>query len=221
MHFYMDEPFHVNRAFWRSCSFLLGAALESVFKDNISVQLHSFPAPRVETGSFVYDVDVKGMIEWTPSKEELMVVSAAMHRLSEQSLSFERLVVNAKLAQDMFADNQYKIQQIPHIAKKSKTGDSVTLYRVGDHVDISGGPMVADTSFLGRRCTIAAVHKIDHQDGTPLFRFQGVALPKDMFVNHFAFGILEKRARILNPFNLSSSLKEQNHRRKVTSVNKQ
>jgi len=33
----------------------------------------------------------------------------------------------------------------------------VTLYRVGDHVDISGGPMIGDTSFLGRRCSIVAV----------------------------------------------------------------
>ena len=27
-----------------------------------------------------------------------------------------------------------------------------------------------------------------------LFRFQGVALPKNIFLNHFAFGVLEKRA---------------------------
>ena len=33
----------------------------------------------------------------------------------------------------------------------------MTLYRVKDHVDISGGPMIANTNFLGRRCTIAAV----------------------------------------------------------------
>ena len=45
LHFHMDDPFHVNRAFWRSCSFMLGAALESVFTDDLFVQLHSFPAP--------------------------------------------------------------------------------------------------------------------------------------------------------------------------------
>ena len=71
-------------------------------------------------------------------------------------------------------------------------------------MDISGGPMVGDTSFLGRRCTIAAAHKVDY-DGLPLFRFQGVALPKGIFLNHFAFGILEKRASRLNLTNLSSS----------------
>ena len=45
LHFHDDDPFHVNRAFWRSCSFLLGYACESVFGDHIPLQLHSFPPP--------------------------------------------------------------------------------------------------------------------------------------------------------------------------------
>ena len=45
LHFHMLEPFHLNRAFWRSCSFMLGAALEAVFDDQLFVELHSFPAP--------------------------------------------------------------------------------------------------------------------------------------------------------------------------------
>ena len=75
-------------------------------------------------------------------------------------------------------------------------GEKVTLYRTGDHVDISRGPMVGNTGFLGRRCTIARAHPISN-DGADLYRFQGVALPKNVFLNHFAFGILEKRAALL------------------------
>lgn len=203
LHFYMEEPFHLNRAFWRSCSFLLGAALDSVFKEEVNVLLHSFPAPNVTTGSFIYDVDLN-ISEWSPTKEELMAISASMHRLSERGLPFERLVVDQTLAAEMFADNKYKAKQIPNIASKSKSGQSVTLYRVGDHVDISGGPMVGDTSFLGRRCTIAASHQINY-DGVNLYRFQGVALPKAVFLSHFAFGVLEKRASKLNECNLNSA----------------
>ena len=90
------------------------------------------------------------------------------------------------------------------ISAKSKTGNSFTLYRAGEHVDISGGPMVGDTSFLGRRCTIASCHKIDY-DNVQLYRFQGVALPKGVFLSHYAFGILEKRASRLNDANLHSA----------------
>ena len=45
LHFHQDDPFHVNRTFWRSCSFLLGYACEAVFGDQIPLNLHSFPAP--------------------------------------------------------------------------------------------------------------------------------------------------------------------------------
>ena len=203
MHFHNDEPFKINQAFWRSCSFLLGAALEAVFKKEANVLLHSFPKPNVASGSFIYDVELS-MKDWVPTKEELMAISAAMHRLSEQHLPFERLVVDASLAKEIFADNEFKSKQIPDIAAKSKTGHSITLYKVGNHVDISGGPMIGDTSFLGRRCTIAAAHKIDYQN-IQLYRFQGVALPKGVFLGHFPFGILEKRASKLNETNLSSA----------------
>eukprot|EP00094_Tigriopus_californicus_P011028 TCALIF_10639-PA protein Name:"Similar to mRpL39 39S ribosomal protein L39, mitochondrial (Drosophila melanogaster)" AED:0.10 eAED:0.10 QI:29/0.8/1/1/0.6/0.66/6/84/336 len=154
MHFRQDDPFQVNRAFWRSCSFMLGSVLEEVFKDDILVELHSFPAPFVNSGSFVHDVDLK-MSDWKPTKTELMTLSATMHRLAEKAVPFERLDVSSDLALQMFKDNQYKVKQIPSIASSSQSGSDVTLYRLGDHVDISRGPMVGDSSFLGRRCTIA------------------------------------------------------------------
>lgn len=203
-HFHMEDPFHLNRVFWRSCSFLLGAALETVFRDNFYVELHSFPAPNVASGSFVHDVDLKIGDDWTPTKEELMVLSATMHRIAEKNLPFERLVVDASLAKEMFAENRFKAKQIPSIAEKSKSGNSVTLYRVGDHVDISGGPMIGNSNFLGRRCSIMAAHQIEHE-GSSMYRFQGVALPKGIFLNHFAFGVLEKRAAKLNTANLPSA----------------
>ena len=156
LHFHDRDPKHLNKAFWRSCSFLLGYACQAVFGDHVPLQLHSFPPPNVQSGSFVYDIDLGGH-QWKPSKEELMVISAKMHRIAEQAFPFERLVVDTHKALEMFADNKHKLQQIPSIAKKSPSGSSVTLYRVNDHVDISTGPMIANTSFLGRRCTIASV----------------------------------------------------------------
>lgn len=45
LHFRDSDPYHVNKAFWRSCSMLLGALAENVFRENIHVDLHSFPSP--------------------------------------------------------------------------------------------------------------------------------------------------------------------------------
>lgn len=39
------------------------------------------------------------------------------------------------------------------------TDNKIVLYRIGDHIDISRGPMVGNTSFLGR-CTVSAVSLI-------------------------------------------------------------
>jgi large subunit ribosomal protein L39 len=205
LHFHMEDPFHVNKAFWRTCSFLLGSVLETVFKGENYIELHSFPAPNVSSGSFVHDVDLK-IPNWRPRKEELQVLSAELHRMAERCLPIKRLEVEADLAKEMFEDNKFKFKQIPSIAASSKSGNSVTLYKVGNHVDMSKGPMVGDSSFIGRRCTIAAAHEITHPEDGSLYRFQGVALPKNMFLNHFSFGILERKAAKLNRANLQQSL---------------
>ena len=127
-----------------------------------------------------------------------------MSRLSDKKLPFERLTIDASLAEKIFSDNPHKAAQVPSIAGGSASGHSVTVYRLGDHVDISAGPMVGDTSFLGRRCTIPTAHKIQ-QGETRVYRFQGVALPKEVYLNHFAFGILEKRASRLNMAGLQAT----------------
>ena len=47
------------------------------------------------------------------------------------------LYCNRALAEEMFSDNDFKLKQIPDIAAKSASGNTVTLYKAGDHVDIS------------------------------------------------------------------------------------
>ena len=65
-------------------------------------------------------------------------------------LRFEPLDIDASLAQEMFQDNQFKTQQIPYIASKSASGSKVTVFRMGEHVDITSGPLISSTSQLGR-----------------------------------------------------------------------
>ncbi|GAB0099623.1 39S ribosomal protein L39, mitochondrial [Sergentomyia squamirostris] len=193
--FTSPDPYHVNRAFWRSCSFLLGAVLCATFKDEAKLQLHSFPSPNFRSGSFVHDVSLAAA-GWSPTQPELKALSAEMVKLAARDVPIERLEVSHKLAQEMFRENPFKSHQIPNIA--SKNNGQVVLYRVGDHVDISRGPMVTSTRHMGR-CTIAAVHSMGKlPESQELYRFQGVALPPDFIINHVAYGILENRAKKLN-----------------------
>lgn len=73
----------------------------------------------------------------------------------------------------------------------------MTLYRLGDHVDISKGPMISNSSLIGR-VTVATVHRLADGPVDGLYRFQGIALPKGIMLNHFAYSILENRAKKLN-----------------------
>ncbi|CAL4060314.1 unnamed protein product, partial [Meganyctiphanes norvegica] len=195
LHFRQPDPHYVNKAFWRSGSLMLGAVLESAFKDDFYIELCSFPSPNVRSGSFLYDVDLK-MGSWTPSKEELRSLSSEMVKLALAKQIFQRLEVDASLALKIFANNRYKKAQVPHIAAQSRTGNSVTLYRVGDFIDMSRGPMISNTSHLGK-VTIGAVHRLN-TDGCTLHRIQGVALPKGFMLNHFTYGIIEERSKQLN-----------------------
>ena len=49
-------------------------------------------------------------------------LSARMHRIAEESLPLERLVVDLELAKEMFSDSIHKKKQIPSIAKNSPSG---------------------------------------------------------------------------------------------------
>ena len=122
-------------------------------------------------------------------------MSAVFVKLANAELPVERLEITEELALDMFQDNPFKSKQIPSIARSND--DKVTLYRVGDHIDMSKGPMVGHTGIIGR-ATVSAVHKIESEETDRLYRFQGVAMPRGIMLNHFAFSLLEERARKLN-----------------------
>lgn len=120
----------------------------------------------------------------------MRVFSMEMRKLAQKNLPFERLEVRTELALEMFQDNQYKSKQIPEIAANSTDGKTVCLYRIGDFVDISRGPLMSTTGLLGR-CTITAIHPLSEVKNISetLYRVQGVALPAGFLVR-FYFNLL-------------------------------
>lgn len=195
LNFKTYDPTSVNRAFWRSCSFILGAVLQRSFKENSGLFLHSFPKPNVRSGSFIHDFALNEK-NWIPTTLELKTISIEMRKFATENHKFERLNVTHDLALEMFKDNPFKREQLPNISN-SHNGQ-VSLYRAGEHIDISGGPMIANTSFL-HKILIAAVHKITKEDDTcNLYRIQGISLPQGFRMSHYAFmNILGERAKKL------------------------
>ncbi|CAG5134774.1 unnamed protein product, partial [Candidula unifasciata] len=197
LHFEDEDPRILNNAFWKTCSFILGHVLETAFQDKYYVELCSFPPPNVSSGSFVYDADLK-VGDWTFSQTELNCLSRIGLRLSYENLKFQRLEIPVSLAQEMFSDNRFKSQQIPSIAEKSRSGSSVTVYRLGDHVDMSSGPMISSSSQIGR-FSVCAIHKIESDSFGKLHRVQGLALPTQLLLHSWTYDtILRPRAAKLN-----------------------
>ncbi|XP_068625072.1 large ribosomal subunit protein mL39 [Battus philenor] len=195
--FNIAEPQQVNKAFWRTCSLVLGACASVAFKDDVTVKLHSFPGPDIRSGSFIYDVDLPTLPDWKPTAQELHTLSAEFVKLTRKNDLIERLEVGEALALEMFVENEHKTRQIPDIVRAN---GKVTLYRVGSHVDISKGPLISSTGQIGK-VVVSSVHKLlgsPESDVRQLYRFQGVALPTGVVLNHFAFSILTERAKKLN-----------------------
>ncbi|KAJ8963342.1 hypothetical protein NQ318_018814 [Aromia moschata] len=169
LHYHLPNPASVNKTFWRSCGFILGAVISDAFKDTVRLNLHSFPSPNVKTGSFVYDVQLS-LDDWRPTKQELKVLSIEMIKFCQQNHPIECLNVEKDIALDIFKSNRTKLSKYP----------TLQLITVGTHVDISRGPMIPNTSHLGRT-TVTNVIKLDTDiPGDPIY------------------SLLEDRARTLN-----------------------
>lgn len=188
------DPFLVNKAFWRSCSFLLGAAMQRTFKESAGLFLHSFPPPIVRSGSFVHDIALNDG-DWQPTASDFHTLGLEMVKIASEATKFERLEVSHDIALEIFRENPFKREQLPSISNTNE--GVVTIYRVGEHIDISKGPMIASSSFLNK-CKIAAAHKISiADDSCNLYRVQGVALPASITMSSFAFNVIVERAKKL------------------------
>lgn len=118
-----------------------------------------------------------------------------MIKFVQNNHQIECLDVDPEFALLMFKNNPNKTEQIPDIA--ANNNGKITLFKVDKHIDISRGPMIANTNQIGR-FTVTNVIKLDTDiKGHPIYRFQGIALPKSIILNHFAYGMLEERARKL------------------------
>ncbi|XP_060078249.1 large ribosomal subunit protein mL39-like [Ylistrum balloti] len=197
LHFLEKKPFASNNTFWRSMSFVLGHILETGFKEDIRVDLCSFSRPNVRSGSFVYDANLgTATTDYTINESVLRGLSAIGYRLGAQKLPFEPLYVDVALAEKMFVDNPYKLQQIPSIASKSESKSHVKVYRMGEHIDISNGPLMSSTSHISN-FRVTAIHPIMTGYGM-LHRVQGLAIPHPLKLHHWAFDLLDERASKLN-----------------------
>ena len=101
---------------------------------------------------------------------------------------------------------RFKLEQIPSIASKNE--DKITLYKVGDFVDISKGPMISNTSIIGR-FEVTGIFDYKSLNGLDLQRIQGVSIPTQLNLHSWTFSQLAHRASKLNKYDEEMSKKRE------------
>ncbi|XP_034720914.1 39S ribosomal protein L39, mitochondrial [Etheostoma cragini] len=188
-----SDPTLVNQAYWRSCAGLLGQVLETAFKDDFTVELLDTPEVPVTLGAFCCDVVLDPQLDsWTPSAESLRSLTRGAQQLIHQDLAWEPLEVVPTVALEIFSHSRCKREEVEQKAAQSPKG-TVMLQRCGDHVLLSGGPLVARTG-LCSQYEVTAVHSLGQGPWGLQRRAQGLSLPLQLQAHHTVWRKLRQRA---------------------------
>lgn len=186
----------VNQAYWRSCAALLGQVLTEAFKEEYSVELLPTPEVPVSAGAFCCDLVLDPLLDsWNPSEESLRSLTRAAQLLISQNLPWEPLEVVPPVALEVFAHSRAKQEEVEEKASQNPKG-TVTLYRCGDHVLLSGGPLVGRTG-LCLQYEVTALHSLGEGPWGLLRRAQGLSLPGLLEAHHTIWRKLRSRAEKL------------------------
>lgn len=117
-----------------SMAHVMAAGVLKVFPDaKIAI------GPAIENG-FYYDFDLPRKL--TP--EDLTVIEGHMAQVIREDRPFEKEIISRSKALDFFADQPYKLELINDLPEDTE----LSLYKMGDFVDLCRGPHVESTGRL-------------------------------------------------------------------------
>lgn len=129
--------------------------------------------PAIENG-FYYDMDVPVVI----TEEDLPKIEDEMKKIVSEAIPFERLVMSKEEALRLFRErgDVYKLEILKDIED-----DTVSLYRVGEFVDLCRGPHVPNTSYVKhfKLLSLAGAYWRGDERNPMLTRIYGTAFPSE------------------------------------------
>lgn len=145
--------------------------------------------PAIEDG-FYYDMDIPEQL----GEDDLETVEKEMRRISKENLPVTREALSREDAQKLFAERgeNYKVELVGELE-----GDTVTVYRQGEFVDLCRGPHVTSTAVLKdfRLLSVAGAYWRGDEKNRMLTRVYGTAFASKEALEEYMSRIEEAKKR--------------------------
>ncbi len=146
-----------------SAAHIMAAAVCKIF-DKVKIDI----GPATEEG-FYYDFDMEHRL----SPDDFKSIEKEIRRIITSALPFERIEISRDEAREVFKDQPYKLARLDDIPE----GETISLYRCGDFVDLCRGPHVEKTSEIGavKIMSVAGSYYRGDENNPMLQRLYGMA----------------------------------------------
>lgn len=167
-----------------SAAHVMAAAVKRLFPD-VKVTI----GPSIENG-FYYDFDAPRA--FTP--DDFPAIEAEMKKIAASAVPFERSVVSKKEAAELFTSmgETYKVEIINELP-----GDTATLYKSGEFVDLCRGPHIPDTGRLKafKLLSVAGAYWRGDEKNPMLSRIYATAFQDEKELSAYLFRLEEAKRR--------------------------
>jgi threonyl-tRNA synthetase len=158
--------------------------------------LRLFPSTKIDIGpatetGFYYDFD--GDHQFV--EEDLIAIEAVMGEIIGSDLPFVRREVDRKEAEEIFASSgqHYKLERLADIPE----GESVTIYSIGEFVDLCRGPHVPSSGAIGavKLLSIAGAYYRGSEANRQMQRIYGTAFHSQKELDDHLAAVEEAKRR--------------------------
>ncbi|MGI5826118.1 MAG: threonine--tRNA ligase [Patescibacteria group bacterium] len=149
--------------------------------------------PAIETG-FYYDFDFSDLAEKV-SEPDFPKIEAKMEEIKKRNLSFVCKEVSLEEAREIFANQPYKLELIEDLVKEG--ADKVSLYILGEFIDLCIGPHVENTSEIGafKLLSVAGAYWKGSEKNKMLTRIYGTSFYKQEELDQYLDFLKEAEKR--------------------------
>jgi threonyl-tRNA synthetase len=152
-----------------------------------------FPGAKLTVGpalddKFYYDIELPGLGE-----SDFEAIEAKMRELASADLPIEREEISRQQAQQLFADDAYKLEVLADIPE----GAPITIYRQGDWFDLCRGPHLPSTGKIKafKLLSVAGAFWKGDANNAQLARLYGTSYPSQKELDEHLKRLEEARAR--------------------------